>query len=322
MPHIGNSSSILDVNPKRSSSQKYKKPPQSAADLLQTTGALKFIDLPSEAIQLLEVNLPAFSGQTPVWVELAELLGFTGRWSEVRQLGIQLRSNRVQQIAASGYGWFLEGFGSIKSFPPKNGDAEFEQMLQHPVSSPFLGYRCAILLQKEGKHELARALLESLENYLSSQSDYWFMVSLTAYQTGAIGLMLSASERAYRLEPSNQAILNNLSALLLILRQNPPKAVELTLRRVTMAPDDLAARINHLLALVLNRRFPEAHDQLLHLDPDRMAASEATFIHFARFEIAIHENNRPAAQLELARVDPRFLKSAQLDWFTQNAQTF
>lgn len=310
--HAGRPSEAIEF------AKKYKKPPQSAAALLQITDALKFIGLQSEAIQLVEVNLPAFSDQTPVWVELAELLGVTGRWSEVRQLGIQLRSNRVQRVAASGYGWFLEGFGRIKSFPPKNGDAEFEQMLRHPISSPLLGYRCAILLQKEGKHELARHLLESLENHLGSQSDYWFRVSLNAYQTGDIDLMLSASERAYRLEPSNQAILNNLSAALLMLRQNPPKAVELTLRRVIMTPDDPAARINHLLALVLNRRFPSARDQLLQLDPDRMTASEATFIHFARFEIAIHEDNQPVAQLEFARVEPRFLKSAQLDWFNQN----
>jgi Flp pilus assembly protein TadD len=92
-----------------------------------------------------------------------------------------------------------------------------------------------------------------MEKTFGGRADYWFRLGLAAYQTDDIRLMLTANEKAYQISPEEPLIINNLAAALLMLREQPARAVELTLRRVARNPGDLAARINHILALVLNR---------------------------------------------------------------------
>jgi tetratricopeptide (TPR) repeat protein len=308
--------------------------PKTPTELIRIARLLRALGLLEDAIQLMQRHLDSFAYNTQVWVNLAELLGVAGRWDEVRILGVQLRGDPRQRVEVPGYGWFLEGYGTVKSLPTGSeerdpslrnlGEVEFQQMLRSHISDPLIGYRCAVLLQEIGRQETAKKLFEGMEKDFGGQADYWFRLGLAAYQTDDIRLMLSANERAHQINPDNLLVINNLSAALLMLREQPAKAVELTLRRVAQDPLDQASRINHLLALVLNQRTAQARTELARFDPDRLPALEATLIHLAHLEIAVIEGKRDEALRELPRIEKRFLKAAQAAWLdraTEQLQT-
>jgi len=303
--------------------------PHTPAELIRISKLLQALGLKDDGILLMQRHLDEFAFNTQVWVDLAEQLAAAGRWDELRILGVQIRADPRQRVEIPGYGWFLEGYGAVKALPTgseerdptlKNlGETEFQQMVHSHISDPLIGYRCAVLLQDIGRPEIAKKLFEGMEKDFGGQADYWFRLGLSAYQTDDIRLMLSANEKAFQIAPENQLIINNLSAALLMLREQPAKAVELTLRRVAANPGDEAARINHLLALVLNRRTAQARAELSRFEPDRLGALESTLIHLAHLEIAMIEGNRPEALAEVSRIEPRFLKAAQADWLRQAA---
>lgn len=310
--------------------RKLNSSPRSPTELIRVAGILQVLGLREEAVQMLERHLPAYSYNTRVWVALAEHLGAAGRWSEVRILGLNLRNDPRQRLEVPGYGWFLEGYSAIMevrgkgSMPEaelaKVGALEFQEMLRSHMSDPLLGYRCAVQLQQVGRPEEARRLFEGLEKDFGGRADYWFRLGLSAYQTDDIRLMRTANEKAFQLNPDDPLVVNNLAAALLMLREEPAHAVELTLKRVAANPNDVAARINHLLALVLNRRTSEARREVALLDPDGLGSLESTLVHLARFEIATQEGDRRTALAELPRIERHFLKAAQAEWLDQEAR--
>jgi tetratricopeptide (TPR) repeat protein len=304
--------------------------PRTPVELIRIANLLGILGLKEEAIQLMQRNLEVFSFHTQVWVALAELLGNAGRWGELRILGLQLRNDPRQRQEVPGYGWFLEGYGSIMAVRQgggmpeeelrKVGSLEFQEMLRSHISDPLIGYRCAVQLQQLGHPDVSKGLLEGMEKAFGGQADYWFRLGLAAYQTDDIRLMLTANEKAHQIRPEEPIIINNLAAALLMLREQPARSVELTLRRVSRNPGDLAARINHILALVLNRRTDQARRELDGLRPEDLGALEATLIHLARFEIAVLEGDLAAAKAELPGIERRFLKSAQAEWLEKEAR--
>lgn len=309
--------------------RKLNASPRSPTELIRVAGLLQVLGLRDEAIQMLERHLPAYSYNTQVWVALAEQLGAAGRWGEVRSLGLSLRNDPRQRLEVPGYGWFLEGYAAIMevrkvgTMPEqelrKVGSLEFQEMVRALISDPLIGYRCAVQLQQIGRPEEARRLFEGLEKSFGGRADYWFRLGLAAYQTDDIRLMRTANEKAFQLNPEDPLVINNLAAALLMLREDPARAVELTLKRVAANPNDVAARINHLLALVLNRRTTEARRELVLLDPDALGSLESSLIHLARFEIAAQEGDRRTALAEIPRIERHFLKAAQAEWLDKEA---
>jgi tetratricopeptide (TPR) repeat protein len=310
--------------------RKINSTPRTPVELIRIASLLNVLGLREESIQLMQRNLEIFSFHTQVWVAMAELLANGGRWGELRILGLQLRNDPRQRQEVPGYGWFLEGYGAIMavrqsgSMPEaefrKVGSLEFQEMLRSHISDPLIGYRCAVQLQQLGHPDVAKSLFEGMEKSFGGRADYWFRLGLAAYQTDDIRLMLTANEKAYQISPEEPLIINNLAAALLMLREQPARAAELTLRRVARNPDDLAARINHILALVLNRRTGQARSELTDLRPESLGALEASLIHLARFEIAVIEGDIPAAAAELPRIEKRFLKSAQAEWLDRETR--
>lgn len=298
----------------RELAHRHSSAPQTPHELSQMAEVLTALNLRNDAITLLQRHLPTFSYHTLLWAQLAELLIAESRWTEVRSLGVEIRNDLRQRVEIPGYGWFLEGLGAAQSFLPDQANLAFSQMQESHISEPLIGYRCAIQLQSLGRAEDAKRLLEGLERNFGGKADYWFRLGVAAYQSDDIRLMLSANEKAHELNPGNQVIINNLAAALLMLRENPAKAAQLTLRRLAQKPDDEAARINHLLALVLNRRTEEARPILSTLAPDQLNLLEATLVRYAMFEIAIIEGDSKAALAVYPLIEKRFLKSAQLEW--------
>lgn len=298
----------------RELAHRHSAAPQTPHELSQMAEVLTSLNLQEDAITLLQRHLPAFSYHTLLWAQLAEMLVRESRWIEVRSLGVEIRNDLRQRVEIPGYGWFLEGLGAAKSHLPDQADASFRQMQESHISEPLIGYRCAIQLQELGRPEDAKRLLEGLQRNFGGKSDYWFRLGIAAYQSDDIKLMLSANEKAHELAPENLVIVNNLSAALLMLREQPAKAAELTLRRLAANPRDEAARINHLLALVLNRRTSEARPLLVTLNPEYLNLLEATLVRYAAFEIATIEGDRAAALATYPLIEKRFLKAAQLEW--------
>ncbi len=310
--------------------RKVNSKPRTPVELIRIANLLNILGLKDEAIQLMQRNLEIFSFHTQVWVAMAEMLGNAGRWGELRILGLQLRNDPRQRQEVPGYGWFLEGYGAVMAVRQsggmpeaelrKVGSLEFQEMLRSHISDPLIGYRCAVQLQQLGHPDVARSLFEGMEKTFGGRADYWFRLGLAAYQTDDIRLMLTANEKAYQISPDEPLIINNLAAALLMLREQPARAVELTLRRVARNPGDLAARINHILALVLNRRTGQARQELEVLRPETMGALEATLIHLARFEIGVIEGDSAAAAAEFPLIEKRFLKSAQAEWLDKETR--
>jgi len=89
----------------------------------------------------------------------------------------------------------------------------------------------------------------------------------------------------YRLQPGNVACANNYAATLLVNRDRSEEAVSLTLQTLGRFPDSNAAKINHALALLLNRRIAEAQAILNTVGLEKLSAQEANSFYLGRFEV-------------------------------------
>jgi tetratricopeptide (TPR) repeat protein len=139
-------------------------------------------------------------------------------------------------------------------------------------------------------------------------------VLLTAYDRGDIESMLKAAEKGHRLAPEDPVLANNYAAALLLLRQRPAEAIEITRRNFSRAPGDLGVRINHSLALLQNERVEEAGELLSGINLKTLSGFEYSTVQFARFEYFLKRGERSEALAAYREIRPYHLKPPQARW--------
>ncbi len=197
---------------------------------------------------------------------------------------------------------------------PELAKRAFDYAVDFPPNNPLLTYRMATLLSQYDQHEAAASLLKRLESNFGNLSEYWLHVLRTAYESRKFDVMRAAAARGYELETNNPIFINNYAASLLIDRTNPPLAVQLTLRRLSMDPDNDGAKINHAQALIQTGRLDDAGQLLAQVKPDTLDGYLRTDLYFAYFELNAAKGDKDAALNAYGGIEFRFLLQPQIDW--------
>ena len=180
-----------------------------------------------------------------------------------------------------------------------------------------MGLTTANSLLKLAYPAAARDILLPLETGLSKSPEYWQALFTAAYELKQPDLMSTAAARAYELQPGNAIAANNYAAALLVNRERTEEAIKLTLQLAGRFPNSPAARINHGLALLLNRRTAEAETLLNSIEPEKLNASEATSLFLGLFEAYFNERQYDKARAAGDRIDVKYLFPNQLKWLEE-----
>jgi hypothetical protein len=294
--------------------RKYAVPPENPAELLVIVRQMRSLGLLPEAARLVAQNLSSFSSATELWTLLADLYVEEKDWTRVRELGIDLRSDPVQRAEMPGFGWFLEGLaGHNLHFEAEARDA-FEHAIDAPIKPLLVAYKTASELAALGYPDLSRKMLGRLETTFGASGDYWFRLGVAAYEMEDYRLFLTASQKAFQISPKNLPIINNLAAALILLREQPSLAVELTLKCMAAEPANSDFKINHILALLMNTQYDEAEKELKQIDPGSLPMMQVALFHFAWLQIHDGRGETVLSRKDLAEIEPRFLKAEQSKW--------
>jgi Flp pilus assembly protein TadD len=173
----------------------------------------------------------------------------------------------------------------------------------------------AVNLIKLGYAEAANKVLAQLEPALAKDPHYWTLLSKTAYDLHDANLLRYAIEKSYELQPEDPATLNNYAALLLSFREKPEVAIQLTLRLMGLFPGSVSLRINHICALLQNKRIAEAERLLADISAENLKPMDVSSYSRAVFEAALEQHD-PAAALKASKhIDRTFLIGPDRAWF-------
>jgi thioredoxin-like negative regulator of GroEL len=298
----------------------YARPPASAAEALRLAEIQVALGLRAEAQQFLEHCTAQFGNAQDIWLRRAALLQEDQRWEDLREMALQLRQNVRMRDALAGYSYYLEGCAELGLDRPAVADTVFRKVAQYPVENRALALSTARSLLKLGYAAVARDLLLPLAKDFGERADYWHELLGAAYQLKEPDLMAKAAAAGYRLQPGNVACANNYAATLLVNRDRPDEAVSLTLQILSRFPDSNAAKINHALALLLNRRTAEAEAILKSIVPEKLSGQEANSFYLGRFEVSFNQQQYDQAWEASDRIAAKHLFPNQLKWLEEVRQ--
>lgn len=298
----------------------FPRPPSSAAEALRLAEIQESLGLRAEARQLLEQCTPQFGNAPDIWIRRASLLLEDQRWDDLRELALQLRQHPRIRDALAGYSYYLEGRAELGLDRPAVADTMFRKVVQHPIENRLLALSTARGLLRLGYAAVARDLLLPLEAYFAQKPDFWRELLGAAYQLKELKLMATAAAAAYRLEPGNVACANNYAATLLLNREQPQEAIALTLQILGRFPDSSAAKINHALALLSNRRTAEAEAILESVLPEKLNDQEANSFYLGWFEVFFNQQRHDRAWETSDRIAGKYLFPNQLAWLEEMRQ--
>jgi tetratricopeptide (TPR) repeat protein len=296
----------------------FDTPPETATDAGSVADALLGLGLTDPATTFLERQLGVFNYSPEIWQRLGEQYVQQERWNDLRALAVQVRASERVPLNQTGLTWYWEGLSETKVGRQDSAKTAMARVIEFPPMEPLIAFRIANGMQQAGFPDQATQLLRQLEKDFGDKAPYWLQLVIAAHQARQFDIMQTAAERGYALATNNPVFINNYAACLLIQRTNAPLAVELTLRRVTSAPNDLGANLNHALALLQNGRLEDAERLLNRLSTAELTPDNRTVLEFGYFELHFRRGNRAAALKSYRNIDPSHLMPPQIRWLEES----
>ena len=287
--------------------------PQSAGEAEQLLAAWARLGLYEEGADFISRQMPAFSYEPVIWVRAGELLTAGKRWDDLRALAVALRSNFRLKSQLGNYSLFLEGVANHGLGRPQEAEEEFNEFAKELPKDPSITFQTAVLLTRLGYPGPAAVVLHQLEKVAGNDLTFWRQLQLTAFEGRQAEQLLMASEKVYQLQPDD-ATATNFAAALLMMRERPSEAVQLTLQLYSRAPQSLAARVNHALALVQNGRLEEGEQLLETVPMDELTGPTRSVLQFVWFQYYRQGGRVAAAKAAADRIDVRHLFPPQVQW--------
>lgn len=310
---------LLSLNKRTDEAQvlarKFVKPPESASDAEIMARGLVRLGMRDEALTFLASHQEPFDYNPALWTLHSQLLMEAGRWIDLQTLAVAMRQRDRLSIYLGGYSHYLEGLAEIRQGRSALADRAFLELAANPIPDPVLAYGSATQLRKLGRPELAAQIFGRLESSYSNHLDFWLQLQSSAFDARDFDLLLAATKRAYEIAPGRLEYMNNYAAGLLVSRQRPAEAVDLTFRALTLAPRAFETRLNHAMALLQIGRVSDAEPLLKELSTEPLDTDRDTLVHLAWFEFYLAGSNTEKALLHAAHVDPRRLLPPQAQWF-------
>jgi predicted Zn-dependent protease len=280
---------------------------------MQLARACQQLGLTDKALKTLGTFSFEYATHEPLWLLYAELLGHTGNWPEMRDVATRLRLENRLAGRLDGFAYLLEGWVEARQSRPQAAAASFAKVPSAPPLNAELLVFVARKLVDLGVPQMARQLVESNPRLEEKNPDRLDILASVAFATKDEAMLLQTTERAYTLNPRHWPSVHNYAAALLITRQQPAKAVTLTVDLQRALPRLAAVRVNHALALIQNHRVPEAMEALKSLNPATMNESERTAYHFAQLEVAMEQGNQEQARGAAGKLQEAHLFPSQLE---------
>lgn len=294
--------------------------PRTDAEVIRLVATYAALELFEEADQLCVRYL-----NDPPWLQegaliRTDLLIRLRRWEDLRQLAYRLRLYPTIMNALGGFSAFLEGVAQWHEGYRDDADRSFEAAAHAGFNDIRLAMRVAENLIRLGAAKHAATILDSprLATTITNTPGYLALRMQAAGQLRDAGELYEAARALYELAPNNPVAMNDYAAALLLLRTNVEKAVAQTFRLLQVYSNSPAIKLNHAIALTMNRRFDEADTLLREVSPTDMTspAHQAQY-YLAVFELRLRQGRKAdalAALTELRRIGTAELFPVQVQW--------
>lgn len=294
--------------------------PRTDAEVLRLVSTYALLELFEEADQLCVRYL-----NDPPWLQegallRTDLLIRLRRWEDLRQLAYRLRLYPTIMNALGGFSAFLEGVAQWHEGYRADADRSFEAAARTGFNDIRLAMRVAENLIRLGAARHAATILNSprLATTITNTPGYLALRMQAAGQLRDAGAMYQAAQALYQLAPDNPVAMNDYAAALLLLRTNVEKAVVQTFRLLQVFTNSPAIKLNHVIALTMNRRFDEADALLAQIAPaDMTSPAHQAQYYLAVFELRLRQGRKAearAALTELQRIGTAELFPVQVQW--------
>ncbi len=275
------------------------------------------LGMANEASAFAQTQLVRLGYPTRLCVSLIPFLFNSHSSDELRPLAVAIRQTPQVSSIYGGYSYFLEGLAELGIGNRKGAEELFDRYAKDPPQDPNLILSSAGLLSRNGYGFQAAKLLKTIEPVRGESMEFWRQMQAAAFTSHDANLLYSACERLYRMNPADPAIANNYAASLLILREQSPEAVRITLEVMNSIPDSLSAVVNHAVALCQLGRPNEGLSLIKDSDPNQYGADDRAALVFAQFQCYVGVGNAAEARRVVKQLDRSFLFPPQIDWLNK-----
>ncbi len=291
--------------------------PASAWETVELAQIHSQLGLHKQALDVLKRYVPEYGYTARPWVTYANSLMEARQWEELRSIALKIRTMEGVKDRLAGYSYYLEGRAELALGRHTTAEMAFRQIPVSPLDDNSVASIVANDLLKLSYPAIARDLLQKREKDFVRDFNYWMLLFSAADQLKDVDLMLSASSKAYQLNPNDPIIVNNHAAALLISRQQPDEVIKLTLLFVSQNPDSILARINHSAALLLNGRPLEAEKLLKTVNTSELTRSQIAIYNLDLFEMHLALQQYELAWKTRNLIEPQFLYPTQRKWLEE-----
>ncbi|MBT5926046.1 MAG: hypothetical protein HOH33_05460, partial [Verrucomicrobia bacterium] len=291
----------------------------NADQVLELAGLYLDLGKMAECQKMLDSWLNVFPAASSMWVLQGELLLKSGDWDQVRAFAGRIRTE-PSLGDLSGYAWFMEGEGYRREGDLDRASSAFKKWDESPVTLSTLDFRMARHARDVGLVELALRRFRLLESHFEHQQVFWQELFDFAHHQGQIQYLLRAARRLYELEPRSPQHANNYAAVMLALRQNPSEAIGFTVSLVQQFPADLVSRINHIHALLQNKRIQDAEGLIATIDRETLTEDYRPAFDLAMFELRCLQSQVVEARNILKTMEVAKLLPPQRIWVKETAE--
>jgi tetratricopeptide (TPR) repeat protein len=238
--------------------------------------------------------------------------------SELSELAMTIRMQPDAMDVLGGYSYYLEGMAEWYRGDREAGARAFEKAAEIGFRDPALAVKVAkSLLAIGGAAQWAEPILLKYQKVLSENEDYLVQLVKCEAQLKDDRYLLPATKKLYELNPNDPGRVSNYAAALLLVREDPAKALALTLQLLQTFPDNVDVKINHAVALLLNGRSEDALKMLAEIIPENLQPPEATQYYITAFEAYWKLGRLKRAEAALKKVEQNLLYPAQVAWLDE-----
>lgn len=321
---------LLAANGQRTEARRlaaaYPQTPKLPWEVLHFANAYDAIGMEPEALKLLAQAAPESCDQTTrwstrLWMKYCDLLLQAERWSELADAAAQMRGCRAIQKEMEGYAELMDGRAQLGLERMELAVAAFKQVPNLPFPSPAAALHGARILKRVGQLPQARDLLQRIEADLDTDPEYWRAALEVAGALREDSLwLLKSAQRLHQLQPQNDEVELEYALALIVNRQSPGEAAQITLKALNARPTSMEARLNHSLALIQNQRIEEARQLLAGVEEQRLPPPGRAWLHLAWYEIQLTAGTTKQAIRERDAIDRQWLFPAQSAWIEQSRE--
>ena len=280
------------------------------------------LGMASEAASFSQNQMPRLGYPSRLCVSLVPMLFNSRSWDEFRPLAVGIRQASGLSSIYGGYSYFLEGLAELGLSNRRGAEELFERYARDPSQDANLILSAAALLSRNGFGFSAAKLLKSVEPSRGGSAEFWKEMQAAAYSAKDANLLFSACERLYRLKPEDPVAANNYAASLLILREQAPEAVRITLEVMNALPTSFSAVVNHAVALCQVGRPADAGELIKDADPDQYNPDDRASLLFAKFQYFAGLGKFTEAKNIEHRLDRTMLFPPQIEWLNKTLAGF